>query len=78
MQVTEQTIRDVVDQVLAQIAVPATPPVAASPSSKDCKCPGKAAQDCGCEDKKFEGQYTGRYGLFTNVDEAVAAATHAF
>ena len=78
MQVTEQTIRDVVDQVLAQIAMPATPPVAASASSKDCKCPGKAAQDCSCDDKKTEGQYTGHYGLFTNVDEAVAAATHAF
>ena len=28
--------------------------------------------------RKRRGKYTGRYGLFTNVDEAVAAATHAF
>ena len=34
MQVTEQAIRDVVDQVLAQMALPAAPSVAVSPPKK--------------------------------------------
>ena len=48
MQVTEQAIRDVVDQVLAQMAgtSAATPTVAAA---KDCACPGKSGQSCQCD-----------------------------
>ena len=78
MQVTEQAIRDVVGQVLAQMASPSAATPTGASAAKDCACPGKSGQSCQCDDKKAEGAYTGRYGLFTDVDEAVAAATHAF
>jgi aldehyde dehydrogenase len=57
MQATEQLIRDVVQQVLAQMG-----------------SNGKAAAVA----PKASRGYAGRHGIFTCVDEAVAAATEAF
>src|SRR5215471_2224398 len=57
MQATEELIRSVVKQVLAEI-----------------KKPGPAANTCASGGRG----YTGRHGVFTCVDEAVAAATEAF
>src|SRR5215211_8055701 len=53
MQATEELIRNVVEQVLSQMKVPAAP------------------------HRNGHG-YAGRYGIFHDVDEAVAAATRAF
>src|SRR5215471_3331773 len=57
MQATEELIRSVVKQVLAEI-----------------KKPGPAANTCASGGRG----YTGRHGVFTCVDQAVAAATRAF
>ena len=70
MQVTEQAIRDVVEQVLARIELPSPPEAAKGP----CGCTLSPSGQCTCSDSA----YVGRYGLFTDVDEAVAAATDAF
>ena len=78
MQVTEQAIRDVVGQVLAQMGHSDSAVPAVTEAVTSCNCPEQREQHCQCDDKKAEGVYTGRYGLFTDVDEAVAAATHAF
>ena len=78
MQVTEQAIRDVVGQVLAQMGHANSEVTAVTEAVKNCNCHGQKEQHCKCDDKKTEGIHTGRYGLFTDVDEAVTAATHAF
>jgi len=70
MQVTEQAIRNVVEQVLARIELPSSQ---AAPK-EDCECTQSPSGQCACD----ESAYVGRYGLFTDVDEAVAAATDAF
>jgi aldehyde dehydrogenase len=57
MQATEELIRSVVKQVLAEIKRPAP---AANAHATNCR------------------SYTGRHGVFTCVDESVAAATEAF
>ncbi len=65
MQTTEQLIRNVVQQVLAELN--------GQPGS------GAAHGDCGCHSKANAcGCHRGRFGVFDNVDDAVAAATDAF
>jgi len=61
MQATEAIIRDVVQEVLAQMRGPSTP------MRQGASSPVSPARG-----------YRGRFGIFTCVDEAVAAATEAF
>ena len=69
MQVTEEAIRSVVEQVIAQIELPAT-----TEKGSSCQCQSATDQSCPCDERT----YLGRHGLFTDVDQAVAAATLAF
>ena len=71
MQATEDQIREIVTQVLQKIG----PAVASAAATKaDCGCGGAPSEPCTCPSEK----YAGRFGLFTDVDEAVAAASAAF
>lgn len=63
MQATEALVRDVVQQVLKQMGGDA------AAVSTSAGASGSAASSA---------SYKGRYGIFTDVDEAVAAATEAF
>lgn len=78
MQVSEQAIRQVVDLVLAQMAVQPSAGVPSSAASSACDCHQSQGKDCGCHGPQSSSAYAGRYGLFTDVEEAVAAATAAF
>ncbi|MDH3718764.1 MAG: aldehyde dehydrogenase EutE [Planctomycetota bacterium] len=68
MQITENQIRDVVQQVLSRLDAP---PVATKP---DCGCQSTSHSSCACNGASYEG----RRGVFEDVDQAVAAATAAF
>ena len=78
MQVSEEAIQQVVDLVLAQMAVPSRPTQAPVSVKEDCGCAETSDRDCSCTNSNRGGEYAGRLGLFTDVDEAVAAATAAF
>ncbi len=68
MQITENQIRDVVQQVLSQLEAPPLPATSA------CHCSSTTHTACACNGASYEG----RRGVFADVDEAVAAATAAF
>lgn len=70
MQVTEAQIRDMVQQVLARL----DSPTANGETKSDCECAGSSHDACRCDDRSYDG----RFGIFTEVDDAVAAATIAF
>ena len=65
MQATEALVRDVVEQVLRQMNGAAVPAATNGATSVGPVASGSKS-------------YKGRYGIFTDVDEAVAAATEAF
>ncbi len=69
MQVNEESIRSVVEQVIAQIELPAT-----TEKGSSCQCQSATESGCACDERTHLGQH----GLFTDVDQAVAAATLAF
>ena len=70
MQVTEAQIRDVVQQVLARIDTTA----GTGSTSANCECSSSSRNACACNRSSYEG----RFGIFTDVNEAVSAATAAF
>jgi aldehyde dehydrogenase len=70
MQATEELIRSVVAQVLAEVTAKGSPASAASPKQPghcDCNCPPSGSSS-----------HVGKHGVFTCVNEAVEAATEAF
>ena len=77
MQATESQIREVVRQVISEITT--QPPGGAG---KPCQCSSGGSGPCECSCPNGAAQrsssFTGRYGIFTCVNEAVSAASEAF
>jgi aldehyde dehydrogenase len=74
MQITEDQIRNVVQQVLTRLDTNEAPAKNSSPTKADCDCPNNPHDTCDCNGST----HAGRRGIFTNVNEAVAAAHQAF
>lgn len=83
-EIDQQLVRDIVQEVLARMgrgAANGAAPAAARPA---CGCKGGTAAcgpGCGCDGAcrgaRRAGGRPGRFGVFTDVDEACAAAAHA-
>lgn len=68
LQTSEDQIRHVVQQVLTRLAAND------APAANDCDCSNVAQPACGCTGNSHDG----RRGIFTDVNDAVAAASEAF
>jgi aldehyde dehydrogenase len=67
----ESLIRDVVAEVLGRLGRPATAVTTPAPSTSHCGCNGKGHSNGSVG-------FRGRYGVFTDANEACAAAQEAF
>ncbi len=68
LQTSEDQIRHVVQQVLTRLAAND------APAANNCDCSNAAHAACGCTSDSHDG----RRGIFTDVNDAVAAASEAF